>query len=186
MREPSEIFGPVRPALHAEFPADESVAWASPAFARWTGPSPGNDYGGKPIVDSDGRPAFAELAIVERLEASGWTAVWVSQSFGRPKFRRGFWGNPAAPEVPLSVLAELAACSDARQTSYKGTWDVVAWPANATAPVLPELRFLESKRRGKDFIGPEQVAWFKAMRGRGAALDAFLVVEWTLRDPVVT
>ena len=184
MREPSQLFLPVRPSLPSEFPTDESVAWATPRFVTWAGPPPGSTYGGKAIIDHGSEPAFAELAIIKTLRANEWDAVWVSQAFGRPKFRDAFWGKPPAPKVPTSVLNELASLADARGGSYKGTWDVVAWPAASTEPPLNALRFIESKRSGRDSIDVEQINWFKVARARGAANVAFLVVEWTLVEAV--
>lgn len=34
-------------------------------------------YSGKDILDMDGEPAFAEIAILKLLEADGWDGVWV-------------------------------------------------------------------------------------------------------------
>lgn len=184
MREPWELFGPVRRSRRSEFPSDESVAWASPRFALWTGSPPGSSYGGKAIVEHDAQPAFAEIAIVRTLAKDGWSAVWVSQAFGRPKFRNSFWTSEPPPVVPDSALQQLAHAATRRGGSYKGTWDVLAWPSGSDAPSLTELRFLESKRLGRDAIDGEQVAWFHNLRAHGAANEAFLVIEWALTQPV--
>jgi hypothetical protein len=168
-----------------EFPCEECVAWASPEFRLWAGESPGSNYGGKPIVDFDGAPAFAEIAIVRAVRDAGWSAVWVSQAFGRPKFRDTYWGKPVNPKVPGSVLVLLADIAARRSGSYKGTWDVVAWPAGSDNPSLSELLFIEAKRHGRDSIDIEQVRWYETMRARGATRSQFLVVDWKIADRVI-
>ena len=149
-------------------------------FRLWLGESPGSNYGGKPIIDFDGTPAFAEIAIVRAMRDAGWSAVWVSQAFGRLKFRDTFWGEPTTPRVPGSVVSLLTEVATSRDGSYKGTWDVVAWPASSVNPAPHELRFIESKRHGRDNIDREQVKWYEAMRARGAVPSQFLVVDWKI------
>ena len=51
-----------------------AVAKATPAFSLWCGEPPGDTYGGKPILDIEGCPGFAELAIVARSVARAGTA----------------------------------------------------------------------------------------------------------------
>jgi hypothetical protein len=47
-------------------PSGRSVAFskATPTFAKWPGKFVGSTYGKKPILDFDGRPAFAEMVIL--------------------------------------------------------------------------------------------------------------------------
>lgn len=175
-----QLFGPTRNSLPAEFPCDECVAWASPTFPLWTGPSPGSSYGGKPIIEYDGEPAFAELAIVRAFGSNGCSAVWMSPGNRRLTFRSAFWGKPRPPVVPASLAAILAKAAAQRDGSYKGTWDVAAWPADSRSPRLADLRFVESKRHQRDRIRPEQIGWYMHMRVQGAAREQFLVVDWAL------
>ena len=58
----------------------------------------------------------------------------------------------------------------------------MAWPAEAKAPTLAELRFVESKWRGHDSIGPHQVDWLRAARAAGVPLESFLIVEWSFAE----
>ena len=48
-----------------------------PSFRRWAGPPIEDDYGGKPVLEHNGKPAFAELVILRLLEEEGWEGVWV-------------------------------------------------------------------------------------------------------------
>jgi hypothetical protein len=75
-------------------------------FKRWKGKPVKDDMAGKHIVEYDGRPIFAELAIVQMAVRSrgggggGWSAFWqeaypIRQSgplVRRPKEKRGFSG----------------------------------------------------------------------------------------------
>lgn len=48
---------------------------ARPTFKRWTGQFTGDTYGNKPILDVDGEPMFAELAILRLFQKDGWDGV---------------------------------------------------------------------------------------------------------------
>src|SRR5215467_2141126 len=73
------------------------VPKATPSFSVWRGEQPANRYGKKPILDFEGRMAFAELAILWSLQKSGWSGVWVDTY--RRKFRADYW-NAAPVELP--------------------------------------------------------------------------------------
>ena len=51
---------------------------ATPRFPKWTKEFPWSTYGGKPILDLNGEPLYAEIAILRLLEAEGWRGVWVN------------------------------------------------------------------------------------------------------------
>ena len=58
-----------------------------------------------------------------------------------------------------------------------GVLDVFAWN-EATR----EVRFVELKRRGKDKLRPNQLAFIKAGKRAGFRANDFIVVEWDARD----
>jgi len=60
------------------------VPKALPTFEEWTGERIGDTYGGKTILNFDGEPVFAELAILRAFQSSGWDGVWVD-TFGKRK-----------------------------------------------------------------------------------------------------
>jgi hypothetical protein len=67
------------------------VPKATPVITPWTGQQPDDTYNGKPVVDFEGRPARAELAVLWSLNSVGWDGET------RPKATRiTFWcmGRP--------------------------------------------------------------------------------------------
>lgn len=144
----------------------------TPQFRRWAGDVPGDTYGGKPVIDCDGSPVFAELAILRLLESEGWEGVWVDTY--RNKFRRGYWDVPPLGALPADQAVILERILTHRGTGRSGTWDIFAWRGD-------EVLFVESKRAGKDAIRPSQVTWLASALAQGHPKDAFLVVEWSLK-----
>jgi hypothetical protein len=53
---------------------------------KWEAPFDGFTYGGKPIVDHDGNPVFAEFALLRMMLADKtWDGVWV-ETYGGTNF----------------------------------------------------------------------------------------------------
>jgi len=101
-----------------------AVAKSTPTFVPWSGTVPADTHGGKPLVDFDGRPAFAELAILWSLIAAGWDGVWIDSY--RNMLRRGYWDSPpllALPQPYQDRLDRIIASAGRRG----GAWDVFAW-----------------------------------------------------------
>jgi hypothetical protein len=146
------------------------VSKAAPVFNPWTGPQPADTYNGKPILDYDGRPAFAELAILWALHAAGWDGVWIDTY--RRVYRTGYWDSPVIRELPPEPTARLQRIHQAAG-SRGGAWDVFCWRG-------AELLFAESKRMGRDSIRPSQVRWLEGALRIGLPLSDFLVVEWSI------
>src|SRR5215203_4900849 len=63
---------------------------AAPLFRLWSGEFTGDTYGNKPLLDVDGTPMFAELAILRLFQKDGWEGVWVDTF--RKKYRTS-WGD---------------------------------------------------------------------------------------------
>ena len=53
-----------------------TVPKCTPRFQPWEGPPVADTYNGKQVLDVEGRPAFAELAILWVLLETGWDGVW--------------------------------------------------------------------------------------------------------------
>jgi hypothetical protein len=151
-----------------------AVAKATPTFVRWHGAPPGDDYGGKEILDVDGRPAFAELAILREFERDGWAGVWVDTY--RNKFRRAYWGGEPAVQLPPMPREVLDRIVDARGGRRRGTWDVMCWRKSRVV-------FAESKRKNRDRIRQDQVGFLAAALEVGLSASSFLIVEWDVADP---
>jgi len=180
--EPSSLFGPTTWESLAISPGrKEAVRKATPGFPKWAGESPGSDYGGKPIVDFEGSPAFAELTILWTVNSAGWDGMWVTHAGGRENHRRGVWGTQESFQAPQDVLSFLSAIRASRGDSSKGTWDIVCWPRDASSIASSDLRFIESKWGGKDGIKVDQIDWYRVVREAGVPREAFLIVEWNLR-----
>ncbi len=142
----------------------------TPRFHSWRGPPPGDRYGQKALLDFEGRPAFAELAILWTLQSAGWTGAWVDTY--RRRFRSGYWGDTPDVVLPNGSKALLEAIY-AKAGSRSGAFDVIAWHGD-------QVLFAESKRRGKDRIRDSQKNWLSAAIEVGVALDHLLVVEWSV------
>ena len=67
-------------------------------FNEWSGDSFAATYGNKTILNLDGEPAFAELAILRIFQNDGWNGVWVDTY--RSKYRTEYWENKNGVELP--------------------------------------------------------------------------------------
>jgi hypothetical protein len=148
-------------------------------FKRWQGAPIGNTLGGKPLVNYEGKPMFAELAIQRTAVKEGWSARWV-QTYGSRRTLPYFftdWGDlPLSLQVvsPLDNAyceAILATIAESNGGSYSGCWDVVAWKAKS-------VLFLESKRHKHDRIRDTQLKWMRAALAVGLTTENFLIVQW--------
>ena len=139
--------------------------WGGPPVASgWS-----NRYGNKAILNSSGRPRFAELAVLDLIRAEGWEGVWVD-TFGS-KYRTGMMDEPPVdlPEPHRAMLGSILA----RDTTAR-PWDLLLWKPGA-------YLFVELKRTKKDHIQDTQRAFLRAALGSGVPPSAFMLVEWTLR-----
>lgn len=155
----------------------------SASFSKWTGAPLVNDFGGKGVVEFDGKPMFAELAIAEMLKSEGYSVRW-AETYGRggkpPIFldvwdERGYAhqiNKPIQEEWIMNALAEIARCNN---NSYSGCWDVLAWKDG-------KLLFVESKRKKHDKIRDTQVSWLNAAIQCGFSQENFLMVAWDFAD----
>jgi hypothetical protein len=138
-------------------------------FSEWNGdPIPGT-YGGKAVLELNGEPLFAELAVLRLLEQDGWDGVWVDSY--RRRYMRGLPGLVAPSELPeqwQSLFARIAG----GKSSWSGRWDVVAWQGS-------RVLFVEAKRRGRDRIQASQLKWLEAALAQ-VPLSSFLLVDWHL------
>jgi hypothetical protein len=141
----------------------------NPTFRRWSAPPPGDTFGGKTFLDFEGRPAFAELAILWSFIATGWNGVWVD-SFGH-RHLRGFWPVPGSEEIPIGQQQLLREITSGTHGSGQ-SWDVFCW---SEARVV----FAEAKMKGRDTIRATQTAFLAAALDLGLSISSFLIVEWS-------
>jgi hypothetical protein len=156
----------------ATLPSGRSVAFpkATPTFAKWPGEFGGKTYGRKTILDINGRPAFAELAILWTLQTAGWQGFWID-TFGHHLFRTGYWDGEAHKSLsqkPSSLSQDIWDLAKIRV----GVWDVFCWQDD-------RVLFCESKRAKKDVIRGSQIRFAELALNSGLLLDSLLFVEWT-------
>ena len=126
-------------------------------------------FNDKPVLDHEGEPVFAELAILRLLAADGWDGRWVDSY--RRQFRTGLLEKPprALPFAPDILFRRIVTAKGSRG----GCWDVFAWRGN-------EILFVEAKRNKKDHIRRSQKEWLEAATKVGLSLANFLIVEWNV------
>ena len=104
-------------------------------FNEWKGKAIQNTFGGKTLVDVDGKASFAELAIVDYLQRNGWNARWIG-TYGRPPmapFMLTEWNDVCYKEqvhVPITdidIHNTLVGIAKLNGNRFSGCWDVVAW-----------------------------------------------------------
>ncbi len=152
------------------------------AFKKWEGASIKNTFGGKPLVNYDEIPMFAELAIQRTILKNGWSARWVetyASKGNNPYYFVNWLDAPLTQQAvePLNDLHHqnlLAKIAVQNGNSYSGCWDILAWKDKRTL-------FLESKRFKKDSIRNTQLHWLKAALDSGLALNNFLIVQWDFK-----
>jgi hypothetical protein len=149
-------------------------------FRKWTGQPIRETFGGKPLIDMDGKPMFAELAIMHRFIKSDWQARWI-ETYGNgaePKhlseWKDDKYKNqvpdPISDDVTLKHLKTIAQLNG----SYSGCWDVLAWRGG-------KIVFAESKRFKKDRIRGTQVGWLDAGLRSGLTCENFRIVQWDFK-----
>lgn len=141
----------------------------TPTFRRWLGVPPEDTYGNKPVIDMDGSPGYAELAILKLLQEENWQGVWIDT------FRK-------VKRIAIDVYADLPPDQDkllekiyATADTKSGCFDVFCWRPN-------NVLFVEAKRKGRDRIRQTQIRWLSAALEIGIPVESFLVVEWQAED----
>ena len=132
-------------------------------FRSWTG-EPVDSYSGEAVVDCEGSPAFAELALIPYLQQLGATgAVWVDSY--RRRFRNAM--PQAFCELPTRVR-------DVYDRIVKingrcgGCWDILAWHSDG-------VMFIECKRKKKDRTRPSQAKWLESALMAGLRIENFAI-----------
>jgi Holliday junction resolvase len=130
----------------------------------------------KPTILVDGRPTWAEFAIVRSLERHGWNARWVKNWTGG----REFCVDVGASAPMSNAAARMFNAIDraASITSGGGAWDVFAWRGS-------DYLIIESKQhRSSDTLRPGQIAWLEAALNVGVPIDHVAVVEYVAESVV--
>jgi hypothetical protein len=156
-------------------------------FNYWRGKPVRDDFGGKPVVDYEGRPMFAELAIVQMAVKAGWSALW-QQAYplrqSGPYYYADWKENALLKNQATTGSLDSpyhqnlqALIARYNSNSYRGCWDVIAW--NGRERTL----YIESKQFKKDSIRDSQIRWFSACLSAGLKRkENFLIVQWRFDD----
>jgi hypothetical protein len=136
-------------------------------FLEWRGEPIKDTYGGKAVIDSEGVPLFAELALIRVLKHHGFDgAVWADS------FRKCF--RDAMPPLTCELRPHVREAYD-RIAKLNGTragcWDVIAWNRHG-------ISFVECKRKGRDRITANERQWLQSALDVGLRLDHFAICEW--------
>jgi hypothetical protein len=143
-----------------------------PAFCPWGGSLPEGARlkgPGIELVEVDGKPAFAEQAVLAILRADGWEGAWrdpVSRAY-----RSGSPESPPLAQLPEPAAGALAAVDKAGRSS-KGAWSLVCWRGQ-------EIFLAEVLRSGREQIRSHQLSWMETALMAGWMPDAFLLIDWT-------
>ena len=145
---------------------------AQPVFTPWTRPVEVDTYGRKQVLDVNGRPVFAEIAILMALMEDGWQGVWIDSY--RRKFRT-YDGTIHSIEVLPDEAAGLLRRIYRQVGKRGGAWDVFCWQEG-------RVLFAESKRKKRDRIRSSQLMFLEAALKVGLPMQSFLLVEWDLSE----
>lgn len=131
----------------------------------YEGVPPQSDWN-KTVVGPPARP-FAELQVVDGLEADGWSAAWVYRA---NKFM-STWEPRSMATLPVEAIGLHDRVRDASGLKA-GCWDVLAWRDGT--PLFAEL-----KQGGTpDRIRESQLLWRESAISLGVPEDSFVIVEW--------
>ena len=151
-------------------------------FNVWKGKAIKNTFGGKVLVDVNGKASFAELAIVDYLKRNGWNARWI-ETYGRPPmdpFMLTEWNDVCYREqihVPITdveISETLVGIAKLNGNKFSGCWDVIAWKNGY-------ILFLEAKRNRRDCIRLSQINWLKASLAYGLNCNNFIIIQWNIQ-----
>lgn len=133
----------------------------------WQGSPVPNTYNGKAVINWNGEPVFAELAVLRLFQSHGWNGVWVDSY--RRKYRVGL------PDVvePVELPEKQNQLIEKITGKIGGCWDVLVWKDDQSL-------FLELKRSKKDQIRDSQIAWLEAALAEGLKPENFALIEWDL------
>ena len=132
-------------------------------FNKWNGESV-NSYGGKAVVDFNGKPEYAETAVLKLFQQNGWDGVWVDKKL----YRTSILGNDPVklPDDKQKIIDQIRS----NISGFGGCWDLFLWKNDW-------ILFIELKRSKKDRIQDSQKLWLETVHHRGGG-EGFILVQW--------
>ena len=170
------------PLLQPIVPNSRAIAWYTEVeFDLWV-PAAGSakpawnvTYGKTQIVGDDGTWSVAEIELVRRMRAGGWSAGWVDTFGSAPQAWSSWLVDPG--ELPAPLRRQYRAITNDTGVAGKaGQPDVIAWRGDTIQDaVLIEYKGPSDKvRTGQD-------AWLAAALRAGLSADQFVVAKWRKR-----
>ena len=172
-----EIFTPNETELFKINGRSIEIPKCNIVFEKWTGLLLQETFGGKPVLNVNEKPMFAELAITNYFQLDGWEARWVETYGKREPICLIEWQDDKFKNqthvsfVDQDIRIMLEDISKINGNSYAGCWDVVGKKEG-------RIVFAESKRKGKDRIQLTQINWLKSALQYGLKPENFLLVQW--------
>lgn len=143
---------------------DVHVQKAQPTFQVWQGEPVAVDDEKKALINMNGEPVYAEIAILRLFEADGWEGVWLDTYYRR--YRVSIHEDVELPESRFDLLNSISKSSG-------GRFDVFCWKGD-------QVIFAEAKRQGDDSVRDSQAKWLAVALDYGLPLESFMIVEWEL------
>ncbi len=147
-----------------------------PDFPAWKGAAPVFDFGHKPLLDLQGKAAFAELVILRLLQAEGWEGSWI-ETYGGVHYLQDMPTDWKLQSVHVAIPPEREELLKRIWEKGKSTacFDVMVWKNG-------QVLFCEAKRKGKDRLTGAQYKFIEAALECGVKPEQLLIVEWNMVD----
>lgn len=167
------------PAMQPFVPGSPAIVWyVEVHFEPWA-PPPGTErpprsetYGKTLVVGETGAWSIAEIELVRRMRAGGWSVGWVDTFGSAPRAWTSWLVDPG--ELPTELRRSYQAITNGIGSSGGGGQpDVVAWRGDT----LQDCVLIEYKGPS-DRIRPGQDAWLQAALRAGLSPDQFVVARW--------
>lgn len=152
------------------------IPMCHPTFSMWKGTAPAFDFGNKPVLDFQGKPAFAELVILRLLQAYGWEGAWI-ETYGGIHYLQDMPADWKLQSGHVAIPAEREALLKRIWEKGKTTacFDVMVWKDD-------QILFCEAKRKKKDRLTDAQYKFIEGALECGIRPEQFLIVEWDIAD----
>lgn len=165
--------------------ADIEIPKCVVLFQKWNGIPVKETFGGKSILTVDGKPMFAEMAVVTHFVNSGWQSRWL-ETYGRgnkepislAEWKDESYANQENNPIPHKGIQQmLVDIAKLNNNSYAGCWHALSWKDGTVI-------FAEAKRNNKDVFTPAQNRWLAAALKLGLTPANFLLVQWDFNPRV--
>jgi hypothetical protein len=160
-------------------PGSPAIAWyLEVKFERWSppagsiSPSKSETYQKTVVVGDDGNWSVAEIELVKRMRAAGWSAGWVDTFGSAPKPWHRWIVDPG--ELPTALRRSYNAITrDTGLSRGGGQPDIIAWKGES----LEDCVLIEYKGPS-DRVRAGQDDWLLSALHAVLSPDQFTVAKW--------